>query len=55
MFRPLWEGLAALPQPHPSDLNEAAFYLHAMARIIGMRAAHRAHPDVVPNRSGTPI
>jgi hypothetical protein len=55
MFGPFWEGLSALPQLHPSDLNEAAFHLHALARIIGMRAAHRAHPDVVPNRSGTPI
>ena len=55
MFGPFWEGLSALPQLHPSDLDEAAFHLHALARIIGMRAAHRAHPDVVPNRSGTAI
>jgi len=55
MFRPFWEGLSALPQLHPADLQEAAFHIHALARIIGMRAAHRAHPDVVPNRSGTPI
>ena len=49
MFRPLWEGLSSLPQLHPADLEEAAFHIHALARIIGMRAAHRAHPDVVPN------
>jgi hypothetical protein len=55
MFGPLWQGLSALPQLHPADLNEAAFHFHALARIIGMRAAHRAQPDVVPNRSGTPI
>jgi hypothetical protein len=36
-------------------LEEAAFHLHTLGRIIGMRAAHRAHPDVIPNRSGTPI
>jgi hypothetical protein len=55
LFRPFWEGLQGLPQLHPSDLEEAAFHLHALARIIGMRAAHRAHPDVIPNRAGTPI
>lgn len=55
LFRPLWEGLQALPQLHPSDLDEAAFHLHALSRIIGMRAAHRAHPDVIPNRAGTLI
>lgn len=55
LFRPFWEGFSALPQLHPADLDEAAFHLHALARIIGMRAAHRAHPDVVPNVSGAPI
>ena len=44
-----------LPQLHPADLEEAAFHVHALARIVGMQAAHRAHPDVVPNRAGTQI
>jgi len=46
---------AELPQLHPADVEEVAFHVHALARIVGMRAAHRAHPDVVPNRSGTSI
>jgi hypothetical protein len=46
---------AELPQLHPSDMQEVAFHVHALARIVGMRAAHRAHPDVVPNRAGTQI
>ena len=54
-FREFWEGFNALPQLHPADADEVAFHLHALSRIIGMRAAHRAHPDVVPNRSGTRI
>ena len=54
-FRDFWEGFNALPQLHPSDAQEVAFHLHALARIIGMRAAHRAHPDAIPNRSDTPI
>jgi hypothetical protein len=54
-FREFWHGFSALPQLHPSDLDEVAFHLHALSRIVGMRAAHRAHPDLVPNRSGTPI
>jgi hypothetical protein len=54
-FREFWEGFNALPQLHPADAEEVAFHLHALSRIIGMRAAHRAHPDVIPNRSGTPI
>lgn len=54
-FRQFWQGFSALPQLHPADVDEAAFHLHALSRIIGMRAAHRAHPGVVPNRSGTPI
>ncbi len=44
-----------LPQLHPADLDEVAFHVHALARIVGMRAAHRAHPELVPNRAGTPI
>jgi hypothetical protein len=54
-FGDFWNGLSALPQLHPADLDEAAFHLHALSRIVGMRAAHRAHPDVIPNRAGTPI
>ena len=54
-FGDFWRGFSALPQLHPADLEEAAFHLHAHSRIIGMRAAHRAHPDVIPNKSGTPI
>jgi hypothetical protein len=46
---------AELPQLHRADVEEVAFHVHALARIVGMRAAHRAHPDVVPNRSGTSI
>ncbi len=45
----------ALSQLHPADAEEAAFHLHALWHIIGMRAAHRAHPDVILGRSGTPI
>jgi hypothetical protein len=54
-FRGLWEAFSALPQLHPADREEAAFHLHALARIVGMRAAHRAHPELVPNRPGAPI
>ena len=54
-FRDFWNGLQGLPPLHPADLDEAAFHLHALSRIIGMRAAHRAHPDVIPNRAGTQI
>jgi mRNA-degrading endonuclease YafQ of YafQ-DinJ toxin-antitoxin module len=46
---------AELPQLHPADMQEVAFHVHALARIVGMRAAHRAHPDLVPNRAGTHI
>jgi hypothetical protein len=44
-----------LPQLHPADLDEVAFHVHALGRIVAMRAANRAHPDLVPNKSGTPI
>lgn len=50
-----YRALEALPQLHPADLEEAAFHVHALGRIVAMRAAHRAHPDLVPNKSGTPI
>jgi hypothetical protein len=46
---------AELPQLHPADIQEVAFHVHALARIVGMRAAHRVHPNVVPNRAGTEI
>lgn len=48
-------AFAVLPQLHPADVGEVAFHIHALARIVGMRAAHRAHPEAIPNRSGTPI
>ena len=51
----LFRRFEALPQLHPADLQEFAFHVHALARIVGMRAAHRAHPDLIPNRAGTPI
>jgi hypothetical protein len=47
-----YRAFAALPQLHPADLDEVAFHVHALGRIV---AAHRAHPDLVPNKSGTPI
>ncbi len=50
-----FHALSALPQLHPADLEEAAFHVHALGRIVAMRAAHRAHPDLVPNKSGTSI
>lgn len=34
-----------LPQAHPSDLDEVAFHVHALGRIVLARAAVRAHPD----------
>lgn len=40
---------------HGADAEEMAFHVYALARIVAMRAAHRAHPDLIPNRSGTPI
>jgi hypothetical protein len=51
-FRGLWEAFNALPQLHPADRDEAEFHLHALARIVGMRATQRAHPELVPDRSG---
>ncbi len=50
-----YRAFSALPQLHPADLDEVAFHVHALGRIVAGRAAHRAHPDLVPNRSGTPI
>ena len=50
-----FRAFEALPQLHPADLEEAAFDVHALGRIVAQRAAHRAHPDLVPNKSGTPI
>jgi hypothetical protein len=34
-----------LPQAHPSDLDEVAFHVHALGRIVFARAAIRAHPE----------
>jgi hypothetical protein len=48
-------ALALSRKIHPSDLNEVAFHIHALARIVAMRAAYGAHPDLVPIRTGTPI
>jgi hypothetical protein len=50
-----FRAFEALPQLHPADLEEAAFHVHALGRIVALRAAHCAHPDLVPNKSGTPI
>jgi len=36
---------AALPQAHPADLDEVAFHVHALGRIVLARAAIRAHPQ----------
>jgi hypothetical protein len=46
---------AELTPLHPTDAEEVAFHVHALARIVAMRAAHRAHPDLIPNRAGTQI
>lgn len=46
---------AELTPLHPADADEMAFHVHALARIIAMRAAHRAHPDLIPNRAGTTV
>ena len=40
---------------HPSDADEMAFHVQALARIVAMRAAHRAHPELIPNHAGTQI
>jgi hypothetical protein len=50
-----YRAFKALPQLHPADLDEVAFHVHALSRIVAMRAAHRAHPDLIPNKSGTQI
>ena len=50
-----YREFAELPQLHPAELDEVAFHVHALARIVGMRAAHRAHPELVPNKAGTSI
>lgn len=34
-----------LPQAHPADLDEVAFHVHALGRIVLARAAVRAHPE----------
>ena len=34
-----------LPQAHPSDLDEVAFHVHALGRIVLAPAAIRAHPE----------
>jgi hypothetical protein len=54
-FRGVWEAFEALPQLHRADRDEAAFHLNSLARIVGMRPAHRAYPHLVPTAPGTPI
>jgi hypothetical protein len=34
-----------LPQAYPADLDEVAFHVHALGRIVLARAAIRAHPE----------
>jgi hypothetical protein len=34
-----FRAFEALPQLHPADLEEAAFHVHALGRIVAMRAA----------------
>lgn len=34
-----------LPQAHPADLEEMAFHVHAIGRIVLARAGTRAHPE----------
>lgn len=34
-----------LPQAHPADLDEVAFHVHTLGRIVLARAAVRAHPE----------
>ena len=50
-----YRAFQALPQLHPADLDEVVFHVHALARIVATRAAHRAHPDLIPNKSGAPL
>ncbi len=50
-----YREFSELPQLDPADLDAVAFHVHHLARIVGMRAAHRAHPELVPNRTGTAL
>lgn len=36
---------AELDVYHPADLDEFAFHVHAMGRIVMARSASRAHPE----------
>lgn len=44
-----YREFAELPQL-PADVDEVACHVHALGRIVGVRAAHRAHPDLVSNK-----
>jgi hypothetical protein len=41
----VYTAFSELPQAHPSDLDELAFHIHAIGRIVLSRAAIRAHPE----------
>jgi hypothetical protein len=41
----VYNKLAALPDKHPADMNEAVFFVHGLQRIIMARIARRAYPD----------
>jgi hypothetical protein len=41
----VFRAFSALPQAHPSDLDEVIFHVHALDRIVLSRAAIRAHPE----------
>ena len=43
-----FRAFEALPQLHPADLEEAAFHVHALGRIVAMRAAHARIPGPIP-------
>jgi len=39
-----YRAFKALPQLHPADLEEVAFHVHALGRIVGLRAAPSRAP-----------
>ena len=47
-----YRAFKALPQLHPADLDQVAFHVHALARIVAMRAAHRCPPRPDPEQGG---
>lgn len=42
-------AFAALPQQHPSEMDEFVLSTHAPQQIVMARLAARAHPDVFLN------